>query len=89
MLSIPDKQEVWEILKATRKNASPGPDGFNVAFYKSAWNWIGDDVTDLVRNFYITGILPPRLNETHIALIPKKKKVDLSCAFRFSSHQSL
>jgi hypothetical protein len=52
--SIPDKQEVWEILKAMRKNASPGPDGFNVAFYTSAWNWIGEDVTNLVRNFYIT-----------------------------------
>jgi hypothetical protein len=41
--SIPDKQEIWEILKAMRKNASPGPDGFNVGFYLSAWSWIGDD----------------------------------------------
>lgn len=30
--SIPDKQEVWGILKAMKKHASPGPDGFNVAF---------------------------------------------------------
>jgi hypothetical protein len=36
--SIPDKQEVWEILKSMRKNASPGPDGFNVGFYTSAWS---------------------------------------------------
>jgi hypothetical protein len=70
--SIPDKQEVWEILKSMRRNASPGPDGFNVGFYTSVWSWIGEDVTNLVRNFYITGKLPPRLNETQIVLIPKK-----------------
>jgi hypothetical protein len=69
--SIPDKQEVWGILKAMKKHASPGPDGFNVAFYTSAWSWIGDDVTNLVRNFYIIGILPPGLNDTNIAVIPK------------------
>lgn len=30
--SIPSKQEIWEILKAMKNNASPGPDGFNVSF---------------------------------------------------------
>lgn len=70
--SIPSKQEIWETLKSMKKNASPGPDGFNVAFYLAAWNWIGDDVTALINNFYVTGILPAHLNETHITLIPKK-----------------
>ena len=42
--SVPDKQEIFGILKDMRRNASPGPDGFNVAFYVSAWEWIGDDV---------------------------------------------
>lgn len=37
--SIPDKKEVWEILKSMKKNASPGPDGFSVGFYISAWSW--------------------------------------------------
>jgi hypothetical protein len=78
--SIPDKQEVWEILKSMRRNASPGPDGFNVGFYISAWSWIGEDVTNLVRNFYNMGNLPPRLNETQIVLIPKK--TGLPCSFR-------
>lgn len=39
--NIPDKSEIWSILKDMRKNASPGPDGFNVAFYIAAWSWIG------------------------------------------------
>ena len=79
--SIPDKQEIWEILKEMKKNASPGPDGFNAGFYLAACSWIGDDVTALIRNFYITGMLPPHLNDTHIALIPKKKN-GLLFAFR-------
>jgi hypothetical protein len=70
--STPDKEEIWSILKEMRNEASPGPDGLNAAFYKAAWNWIGDDITKLVQNFYHNGYLPQQLNETSIALIPKK-----------------
>jgi hypothetical protein len=80
--SVPDKQEVWGILKEMKKNSSPGPDGFNVRFYTSSWAWIGDDVTNVVRNFYTTGVLPPHLNDTHIALIPKKLACHLPSDFR-------
>lgn len=38
-----------------RRNALPGPDGFNVGFYLSAWDWIGDDVTKVVTSFYESG----------------------------------
>lgn len=55
-----------------RRNASPRPDGFNVAFYIGAWDWIGDDIVKVVRDFYEKGILPAHLNDTQIALIPKK-----------------
>jgi hypothetical protein len=57
--SIPDKEEIWNIIKDMKKDASPGPDGFNVGFYRNAWNWIAEDVTQLVRTFYETGIMPP------------------------------
>jgi hypothetical protein len=80
--SVPDKQEIWGILKAMRKDASPGPDGFSVGFYTSAWSWIGDDITNVVRNFYATGILPPHLNDTQITLIPKKLVCHLPSDFR-------
>ena len=80
--SVPDKQEILQILKSMKKNASPGPDGFNVAFYLSAWDWIGDDVMEVVCNFYRTGSLPPPLNNTHIALVPKKLVCHLPSDFR-------
>lgn len=46
-----------------RKNASPGPDGLNAAFYRSAWSWIKDDLMTLVQDFYQTGNIPPELNK--------------------------
>jgi hypothetical protein len=55
-----------------KRNSSPGPDGFNVEFYLSTWAWIGDDVLKLVRDFFISGALPPQASDTHIVLIPKK-----------------
>lgn len=56
-----------------------------MAFYTSAWDWIGDDVTNVVRNFYTTTVLPPHLNDTHIALIPKKLACHLPSDFRLVS----
>jgi hypothetical protein len=65
-----------------RRNASPGPDGFNVTFYLSAWKWIGDDVAAVIQNFYQSGIIPHHLNETNIALIPKRLVCNLPTDFR-------
>jgi hypothetical protein len=70
--SIPDDREILETLKDMKRNASPGPDGFNVEFYIATWEWIGQDVVQLVRNFSKTGIMAAHINDTHIALIPKK-----------------
>jgi ribonuclease HI len=70
--STPDKQELLQTLLDMKRNASPGPDGFNVEFYISTWNWIGDDVCSLVSSFYNSATFPAHLNDTHIALIPKK-----------------
>jgi hypothetical protein len=69
---MPDKKEILDTLKEMKRNASPGPDGFNVEFYLAAWEWIGDDVTKVIRDFYVQGTLPNHINDTHIVLIPKK-----------------
>lgn len=69
--SNPDLQELHNIVKNMRSNAAPGPDGLNAAFFKSAWSWIGKDVLNLVTEFYQKATMPPTVNSTHIALIPK------------------
>ncbi|CAN6173732.1 unnamed protein product [Urochloa humidicola] len=70
--SIPDKQEIRTILQEMKRDASPGPDGLNVAFYRAAWQWISGDITDLIDDFYKTGTLPQHTNNTYIVLIPKR-----------------
>ncbi|WVZ91080.1 hypothetical protein U9M48_037298 [Paspalum notatum var. saurae] len=69
--SIPDRQEIIQIMNNMRSDASPGPDGLNAAFYKASWSWIADDVINLIQDFYTSGHLPQGINSTHIALIPK------------------
>ncbi|WVZ84424.1 hypothetical protein U9M48_031461 [Paspalum notatum var. saurae] len=61
--SVPDKEEIWDIIKQMRSDASPGLDGFNAAFYKAAWPWIAEDVVQLVQNFYSLGYLPEEVSD--------------------------
>jgi hypothetical protein len=70
--STPSVQELYSIIKNIRSNASPGPDGLSAAFFKSAWQWISKDVHELVIEFYSSVFMHPDLNQTFIALIPKK-----------------
>ena len=69
--SIPTMQELYSIIKSMRSNASPGPDGLNAAFYKSAWSWIGRDVLELVTSFYTEAFMHPDINQTYLVLILK------------------
>ena len=80
--SIPNKHELHAIIKHMRSNASPRLDGLNVAFYKSAWPWIADDVYTVVCDFYTSAFLPTNLNQTFITLIPKKMQPTLPQDFR-------
>lgn len=61
-MSIPDEHELQALLQQMKKDPSPGPDGLNVAFYRTAWSWIKEDVTALLQDFYNTGHLHRDLN---------------------------
>ena len=50
---------------------APGLDGFSVGFYQSFWDIIGEDVSKYIRDFFASGSLSNRQNETHVRLIPK------------------
>jgi hypothetical protein len=65
-----------------RSNKSPGPDGLNAAFYKTAWPWISKDITQLVTDFYTTATLQQPLNHTFITLVPKKMQPVVPQDFR-------
>lgn len=76
--SVPDKQELFGILKEMRRNASPGPDGFNVGFYISAWDWTGDDVTKVVKKFLRIRYPPTTSQRYPNCSYPKKTRLPSS-----------
>lgn len=51
---------------------TPGPDGFNSGFYKKFWDDFDGTIVSDCSSWLESGQLPPSLNDTKIALIPKK-----------------
>ena len=45
-------------------------------------NFVGPDIFKFVADFFVTGLLPPGINSTHIALIPKVKDPKFVPEFR-------
>nr|GFC10065.1 RNA-directed DNA polymerase, eukaryota [Tanacetum cinerariifolium] len=65
---------VVEIEKAAwdcRSHKSPGPYGFSFEFFKKFLYLIGDHVTKVVKEFFISSTFPNGCNLSFIALIPK------------------
>lgn len=54
-----------------RPNKSPGPDGFNPAFYQKIWNVVGEDVFLACTKWLRDCQFPPGLNDILVTLILK------------------
>ncbi|PNX91512.1 CNGC5-like protein [Trifolium pratense] len=65
------KVEIQQALFQMQPDKSPGPDGFNPAFYQRFWEQCGDDIFLAASNWLERGYFPTSLNETNICLIPK------------------
>ena len=76
------EEEIHAALNSMGPTKSPGPDGFNVCFYQHYWAIVGKDVTALVQSILSGGSLPPKLNHTHVVLIPKVSKPSRITEFR-------
>ena len=50
---------------------SPGLDGFNSTFYKTAWDHIGPLVSAAIEQFFTTSSLPSYYGRTKLVLLPK------------------
>nr|GEZ12517.1 RNA-directed DNA polymerase, eukaryota [Tanacetum cinerariifolium] len=61
------KRAVWDC----GSNKSPGPDGFIFEFFKKFWTIVGGDVTNAIKEFFISSSFPKGCNSSFIALIPK------------------
>lgn len=50
---------------------APGPDGFSGLFYQYRWQVVGNQLCDLVKDFFHNGFSFESLNITNLVLIPK------------------
>ena len=63
--------EIDSAMASCNPSKAPGPDGFNFAFIKAAWEHIKEDVYLVVNEFWRSGKLPKGSNVAFITLIAK------------------
>lgn len=64
-------EEIKNALFNINIDKSPGLDGYTSAFYRKNWEFIGEDLVNVVQEFFRTGQLLKSINSTAISLIPK------------------
>ena len=62
-----------------------GLDDMNALFCKKFWHIVGDNVITIVLDFFNFGNMVPKINYTHIVLIPKVKSPEKMSDFRLIS----
>ena len=70
------EDEIKEVFWSLKGNKAPGPDGYNVSFFKDAWGVVGKDVVLAIKSFFSSGELLKQTNSTTIALVPKLPNPD-------------
>ncbi|KAL9683503.1 hypothetical protein QQ045_015325 [Rhodiola kirilowii] len=65
------EEEILSAIKECDGNKAPGPDEFNINFYKKFWLIVGDEVVEFIKEFCRNSRLSKGINKTFIALIPK------------------
>jgi hypothetical protein len=66
------EEEVLQALFSMDEDKAPVPDSFSIAFYRSYWSIVKDDIMGVFHNFHRHERFKKSLNTTFIALIPKK-----------------
>ncbi|XP_028067295.1 uncharacterized protein LOC114270097 [Camellia sinensis] len=66
------EDEIWLAIKECSGNKEPGPDGFNMACIQKCWKFMKKDFVQFLKEFHLNGKLVKGINNSFIALIPKK-----------------
>lgn len=65
------EEEVEEVIKEMHNGKAPGPDGFNVDFFKTCWKIVKQDILEVVEDPRSSKSVLRPLKESFIALVPK------------------
>lgn len=66
-------EEVYGVLHDMAPLKAHGLDDFTAGFFQKNWSIVGKDICQAILSTLNSGVLPPFLNRTNIALIPKIK----------------
>ncbi|KAL6327639.1 hypothetical protein AAG906_022202 [Vitis piasezkii] len=69
------EEEVFDALVGCNGDKAPGPDGFSMAFWLFAWDFVKADVMGFFKEFYENGKFVKSLNATFLVLANRLKKV--------------
>ncbi|XP_039136968.1 uncharacterized protein LOC120274488 [Dioscorea cayenensis subsp. rotundata] len=76
------KDEIFQALLDLPTGKSPGPDGFNVEFYRFYWEDLGDSLVSAIHYFFDNSHLPASWGRTFVTLVPKVANPSLVSDFR-------
>ena len=74
--------EIESALRSFKKDRSLGPDGWPVEFYLFFFDLLGEELCTTVDYTRVSSCIPPSLNSTFLALIPKRDKPSTFTDFR-------
>lgn len=61
------------ILRSCAPDKVPGQDGYTMAFFQNAWEFLKCDIMNAMNYFHQTGHMVRSCNASFIALVPKKR----------------
>ncbi|RVX23652.1 Transposon TX1 uncharacterized 149 kDa protein [Vitis vinifera] len=76
------ENEIHSALMEMNGDKAPGPDGFTVAFWQDAWDFVKEEIMEMFREFHEHSSFVKSLNNTFLVLIPKKSGAENLGDFR-------
>eukprot|EP00253_Pinus_taeda_P007926 PITA_07926 len=74
--------EVEEVVMNMKKGKAPGPDGFTAEFYQAGWQFLGQDILEVVEESWVKNIMWSGMNATFLTIIPKSNNSEEAQGFR-------
>ncbi|XP_075107032.1 uncharacterized protein LOC142180014 [Nicotiana tabacum] len=75
LCKFPTFEEVKKAVFTLSGDSASGPNGFTGLFYQYCWDIVGEDIFNMVQQFYRGALLPKSVTRTNLVLLPKKPNV--------------